>query len=491
MILITPLALLIFLVVILRIPSLFEPYWYGDEGIYLTLGQAVRQGLVLYRDIFDHKPPLLYWFAALAGSVFWFRLILLVWHAGTVFLFSKLSSKLFDKNSRLVVFSTGFFALFTTIPMLEGNIANAEIFMIGTTIAALNLIFPIQRLTTKRIFYTGILFSLSFLFKVPAVFDFVAVVFFWFAWALGLKNTATTFKRGFIASLAFLIFPLLTVIYYGARGGLVDYLNTAGLFNSSYIANWETPAKAVTSEVLSGGFQTRALVLSFSLVLLMIFRKRFDQTTFFVTSWLFFATFGALLSGRPYPHYIIQVIPPLALAAGILFFSRQSKRFLVVPALLIFLTSLVFYKFYTYPTFSYYQNFVSFVLKQKDAGEYRAYFGSHVNRTYRLANILAARTTKRDKIFIWGTNPELYALTRRIPPTKYTVSFHIKDLRAEGETMEVLSRTRPKYIVKLLDTKETLPGLDSFLLQNYIFVEDTEGAQLWKSMGPRISNYLR
>ena len=31
-------------VVFLRIPSLFEPYWYGDEGIYLTIGQAMRHG---------------------------------------------------------------------------------------------------------------------------------------------------------------------------------------------------------------------------------------------------------------------------------------------------------------------------------------------------------------------------------------------------------------------------------------------------------------
>ena len=37
--------LFVFLVVVvLRIPSLFEPYSYGDEGIYLVLGQGLRKG---------------------------------------------------------------------------------------------------------------------------------------------------------------------------------------------------------------------------------------------------------------------------------------------------------------------------------------------------------------------------------------------------------------------------------------------------------------
>ena len=55
-------AILIILgvVVFLRVPSLFEPYWYGDEGIYLTIGRAMRGGMELYKEVHDNKPPLLY-----------------------------------------------------------------------------------------------------------------------------------------------------------------------------------------------------------------------------------------------------------------------------------------------------------------------------------------------------------------------------------------------------------------------------------------------
>ena len=44
--------------VILRIPSLIEPYWYGDEGIYQVVGHAINSGEILYKDIWDNKPPL-------------------------------------------------------------------------------------------------------------------------------------------------------------------------------------------------------------------------------------------------------------------------------------------------------------------------------------------------------------------------------------------------------------------------------------------------
>src|SRR3990167_6055899 len=67
-------AILIILgvVVFLRVPSLFEPYWYGDEGIYLTIGRAMRGGMELYKEVHDNKPPLLYVVAAIAGGrEFW------------------------------------------------------------------------------------------------------------------------------------------------------------------------------------------------------------------------------------------------------------------------------------------------------------------------------------------------------------------------------------------------------------------------------------
>lgn len=125
---------IICLVLVLRIPTFFEPYYYGDEMVYLTLGQGVRQGLTLYKDIHDNKPPLLYLTAAIAGSLFWFKVILAAWCIFTVVLFYKLAKMLFEKNLAAQKLSTLIFALLTTLPLLEGPTVNSELFMIGFTI---------------------------------------------------------------------------------------------------------------------------------------------------------------------------------------------------------------------------------------------------------------------------------------------------------------------------------------------------------------------
>src|SRR3989344_1570657 len=131
---ITPLVLLVLFAIVLRIPTLFEPYWYGDEAIYLTLGEGIRQGLLLYRDLFDHKPPLIYLLASLSGSLFWFKFALLLSSVLSIVLFWKLAGWIFENKFRPIFFSSIVFTLLTTLPTLEGNIANSELFMLALTL---------------------------------------------------------------------------------------------------------------------------------------------------------------------------------------------------------------------------------------------------------------------------------------------------------------------------------------------------------------------
>jgi len=85
--------------VFLRIPALFEPVWYGDECIYLTLGHGLNKGLVFYKDIHDNKPPLLYLIASLSQArLFWFRLITLLWNSINILLVFKVAKKMLKKN---------------------------------------------------------------------------------------------------------------------------------------------------------------------------------------------------------------------------------------------------------------------------------------------------------------------------------------------------------------------------------------------------------
>ena len=58
------------LTVFLRIPSLFEGWWYGDENIYGAVGQGIVNGKMLYVDVWDNKPPLIYLIYGLNSLLF-------------------------------------------------------------------------------------------------------------------------------------------------------------------------------------------------------------------------------------------------------------------------------------------------------------------------------------------------------------------------------------------------------------------------------------
>src|SRR5258707_10382419 len=50
--------------VLLRIPSFVEPTWYSDAGTYADIGWALNHGARLYVDVWDNKPPGIYWLSA-------------------------------------------------------------------------------------------------------------------------------------------------------------------------------------------------------------------------------------------------------------------------------------------------------------------------------------------------------------------------------------------------------------------------------------------
>src|SRR5258708_24081099 len=54
--------------ILLRVPALFEPAWSADEGAYANIGRSLDLGGVLYSGIWDNKPPGMYWLAAAAPA---------------------------------------------------------------------------------------------------------------------------------------------------------------------------------------------------------------------------------------------------------------------------------------------------------------------------------------------------------------------------------------------------------------------------------------
>lgn len=447
--------------------------------IYMTLGQGIRQGIPLYKGIYDNKPPLLYIVAAIAGNLFWFKAILAFVNIISIYFFWKLSVILFPKNNSLHKISTIIFGLLTTIPLLEGNIANAELFMITPIILSLIIIFS-KKNNFKNLFIAGSLFSIASLFKIPAFFDLPAVIIFWLIYSISIKARFSTFIKKTIYLLIGFTTPILfTFIWFYIKGSLKDYVFAAFLQNVGYLSSWRPSDIQKPFLIRNLPLLIRGIIALTSSIFLYFKRKKLSKNFIFITLWLLFSLFGVTLSERPYPHYLIQAVPAVSLLFGILFTEKTIEQSLTLIPLTIAFFVPVFFNYYHYPTLSYYSRFIKFLSGKISKKEYLLSFDKNVIRNYDISNFLASSMGKKEKVFVVGDSATIYALSKKLPPIKYVADYHINDYSSLQNEIELISQNLPKFIV-LLPQKMNLTSLIIVIRENYILISEIDGAEIWK-----------
>ncbi|KKQ92143.1 MAG: hypothetical protein UT58_C0011G0021 [Microgenomates group bacterium GW2011_GWC1_39_7b] len=471
---------LLFLVLILRIPSFFEPYYYGDEMVYMTLGQGVRQGLSLYRDVYDNKPPLLYLAAATADNLFWFKVILAFWMLISSIWFYKLSKTLFGQNEGAQKISTIVFAILTTLPLLEGNTVNSELFMIGFTILALLTLLK-HRLTSKRVLFAGILLGLGTLFKVPAAFDAPIIVVYWLITGDLKKEWKEIIKNTFVLILGFTLPIVLTFIWYYFAGALPEYIKAAFLQNIGYLSSFRPSDIQKPFIIRNAPLLTRALIVLIGSIVIWFFRKKLSKRFILFAVWTLFALFAITLSERPYPHYFIQVVAPISFLLTMFFTSKNIEQSLAVIPLAIAFTVPVLYKFYLYPTTSYYLRFVNFATHKINKSVYFDGFSSTTNRNYQIALFLSQSSRKTDRVFMWDPDSAaVYSLAKRLPPIKYVVPYHVNDFSSRIIIAKQIEANPPRFII--LTSGNPYPELTVLIANKYILLQQIDGANIYSSL---------
>lgn len=441
---------------ILRFPSLFEPYWYGDEGVYQALGHAINNGKLLYQAIWDNKPPMLYMIYAFFGAdQFWVKFASLIFGLLAIIVFFYLSRKIF-RDLRASIISTSVFALFFGLPILEGNIANAENFMaLPILLGALVLVNlkesedkKIWRKNLLMIFLVGVFISLAFLIKIVAIFDFAAFLLFLFFMHKNIivhlkrKNyRAYEVKKLFFYISGFLTLPLLTAAFFFLKGALVPFINATFFSNIGYVGygnQFIVPQGLLIFKLI--------LLLSFS-YFIFLKRKVLGTAGTFALLWFSFSLFNAFFSQRPYTHYLLVLLPSFAILVGIFLENKKLQKmylsFLLISAILI----AVNFSFY-FKILPYYSNFLAFISNKKTVVQYQRFFDRITPLDYQLASFVKFNTKPKDNIFIWGNNAQLYKLSNKLPPGKYTVAYHITSTKnGLKETTKDLKQKKPKFII--------------------------------------------
>ncbi len=525
----TAASLILLLVIILRIPSFVEPYWYGDEGIYLTIGTAMNNGAVLYKDIIDHKTPLIYYFARV-GSQLSFRILLTVWMATASLAFFAILQRLTHR----VWLSAGFaslFVVFTSLPFLEGNIPNGELFVMGFALVGLWIFLRtalgLDLLTKKTtassklskpsksslIYWVvaGCCMGGAILTKVPALFD--AGALFLIGWLAGWDAQLAKgwrfngqwwrqilFSWGFLA-LGVVTPVLLSILYFISIGAGKEYLDFGLLYNFHYVQNWSISHLPTWGQMFFT-LPIKAGIMALALIKLTLLGKWISRPVRWATGWFYLALFASILSNRPYPHYFLQVIPALLLTIALVTHElttkdRESVKIInklftfaaAVTSILVMAAVWYALRIGHYPVISYYASFINLATHKTTPVEYRNSFNSYLEDNYAASEILKSSSEK--KIFIWGTNPMLYALSGKQPVGKFTVAFHIQDLDRYQETIDAVRTELPQYIVVMKGESIVLPGLDNLLRSKYLKNRSFDHFTIWSRRSAALPSQQR
>lgn len=466
----------------LRLPSLYEPYWYGDEGIYEVIGMALRHGRLLYRDIWDNKPPFLYLiYAIFSGDQTSVRFLSLLSGIYAIIAFYYLAKFLFHKP--LIPFIiTALFSILFGLPLLEGNIANAENFMLPITITGMLFILSYKPAKngfawSYSLFAAGFLFGCAFLFKVVAIFDIAAGSLYLFYLSYkNLRSVYMIFLKLIPLFCGFLLPFIGTVLFFVLNGALKDFIKSAFLMNVGYV-------NAGNQFIIPQGL---LLIKLFFLALFSAFifmkRTKMQSSHIFIFLWTGFSIFNALFSQRSYTHYLLVFLASFLLFLGLVISEFMTKRVAYIKVLglscvffMVFGFFLENFQFYG-KNFTYYQNFMNFITDRKDLISYISFFDTSAARDYELADYITLRAKPSDTLFIWGDNGQLYKLTNMLPPSRYIVAYHVTiSPQTFSEEQKALTRVKPLFVV-VMPGKGALP----YTLVNYKRSIIIEGATIYE-----------
>jgi hypothetical protein len=442
------------------------------------VAQKVARGGELYADAWESKPPLFLYIYVASVKMFGPGVLAIRIAAAIAAFVTQVATYGIARRylgTRAALAAGALVGVMLAVPFWEGNLALTEAFALPPTALG---VFCLLRGESKRgaraaagwLFAAGILFGLAFLIRqTTALIPAGAVV-----WLLASRREwlrpALVMAAGSIAT----IVPVVAL--FALRHDFYWFWDANVAFFLKYVPSGRelplyhrplTLLPVVLAVVATAVYARRGQRPAWTLPLL----------------WLAITLATSMLTGRPYPHYLLQCAPPLALLA-VMAASRlatwrpavsQWPAYAAAMALVALWFLVVVPEFkgnlagmrYTHNT-DYYVNFARYALGMQSRADYNTFFDDRVNLTERLESELDRLAKEGDVVYIWGEYPWVYALSDTTPATPYMTSFYVLLMpHLDTQLKDRLSQAEPRFIVMLNDAWPSVPDYQGVLKRRW------------------------
>lgn len=435
-----------------------------DEGAYAVIAVRWGAGDILYRDLFDHKPPFVYLVYALAPHI-----------AG-------------DPVVAVRMLATGYL-------MFVGVAAAALTWWLYGKIAAISGV-ALTLVYSSSLAFQGLTFNSEAIMALPALLACLLVVVgmrrqrpgLLALGGVGVGIAIISKLVGMLLLLPLALAPLLMARPWRQRlavlglvlgGAALPVLGTAamlwwqGALQAAYQA-LVTYNRIYTAESIALGWNPDWLwkiwVPMLPLFVAAIFGLMVARQAglgrsadhHVVALWGLMLLITALLSLRAYPHYYLAVVPfcGMWVGAGIAWLSRYARRralgLVLALAEVVALTALVVQPIRSLGDLS----------GQTPHAQSGMIYGYDGWMFFGVADTVAAYVRQHvpagQRIFVWAAEPQIYYLAGRAPSTRFVYDYPIT--RLPGGLDEVLGALRanpPLLIITYRNVRP--PGFDPFM----------------------------
>jgi hypothetical protein len=484
---------IILLTVAIRLPSVLHPQPIDSEAMYSVVANEIVDGGRPYADAVERKPPLLFWtYAAvfkIAGKYNWkaLHIVALVWTLCAMAGLYVIGSDLFDSKTGLI--AALFYSVFQPWWTWKTLAFDGEMLMNLPIIWAWAI--AVRRGSSRlrpELFAAGAFLGAAFLLKQPAA---IAAV------PLGIYLLLPNYRAGrsLTRTNSIVQAGVLTSGFFAALGLVTIVLWKQGILHDAFY--WTIADHDVPHVFWQKGIVNTLIFLGACLPLLIgailacrdkdeIWTGKTAERTALL-GLLAASAIGAAAGARFYPHYYVQLIPPLALLAAP-YYARLWSRMISPPQW--FLRPGVTYAWLAL-------TIILFSVKHWTGLEPRR-VPSEAGR------YLSAHSSADDRIFVWGQSPEIYLDAHRRPACRYITTFPLTGYVFGGPIPGFDTRSRilpgawttleqdfakhsPTYIVDVRpDPKsaqypvKNFPILAKLLAKQYQPVADTAEAVIYR-----------
>lgn len=424
----------------------------NDSAVFQIMGRGMLNGQVMYKDLFDHKGPVMYVINAIAylinPQIGLFIVETLFISIGAVFIFK--TSKMLV-NKRVSVIMSLVYVMLMFISISGGNFTE-EYAMTFTSIALYCIMKIIYKNEYENKILWGIIgatFALNFFIKPTYIAIWIAFGIIQFIYSIKEKKIKELIKYIFYIIIGIMIVTLPIIIYLVLNDDIHYFIDAFFILNMKY-SEAGLLKKAKIFWILINRYKFVGYIfIGIICNILMLFNKKINlKNRLFVTSFFVISIILTAWAPNAYKHYLTQLVPAIVLELielclyikeNLKLNEKESEILKELPQNLILILAICCMILVT-------GNKIS-----KDVGIFSriAQNGEVINHEL---DEVKKYLNKDDEIIVLGNQPYYYIYLNKYPKCKYFFQLPIilYDNSIKEEVQNYIIKNKPKIVIKYI-----------------------------------------